>query len=71
MASGPKQYSFTLTQSLQWRCCEQNSVAVDALTKRLILDWTRDGKQQEHSLEWKKKVSVLCKGLKMTKAEQS
>ena len=38
-------------------------------TKGPVLDWTNDGKLHESFLEWKKKVSVLCKGLKMTKAD--
>ena len=44
-------------------------MAMEVLTKGPILDWTSDGKIQERFLEWKKKVSVLCKGLKMTKAD--
>ena len=69
MEHGVRTKTIQLYINSKLRCCEQNSVAVEALTKRVILDWTRDGKQQEHSLEWKKKVSVLCKGLKMTKAD--
>ena len=48
---------------------ERNSLAMEVLTKGPILDWTSDGKLHERFLEWKKKVSVLCKGLKMTKAD--
>ena len=44
-------------------------MAMEVLTKGPILDWTSDGKLHERFLEWKKKVSVLCKGLKMTKAD--
>lgn len=42
---------------------------MEVLTKGPILDWTSDGKLHERFLEWKKKVSVLCKGLRMTKAD--
>ena len=44
-------------------------MAMEVLTKGPILDWTSDGKLHERFLEWKKKVSVLCKGLRMTKAD--
>ena len=44
-------------------------MALEVLTKGPILNWTSHGKLHEHFLEWKKKVSVLCKGLKMTKAD--
>ena len=44
-------------------------MAMEMLTKGPILDWTSDGKLHERFLEWKKKVSVLCKGLRMTKAD--
>ena len=44
-------------------------MAMEVLTKGPILDWKSDGKLHERFLEWKKKVSVLCKGLKMTKAD--
>ena len=44
-------------------------MAMEVLTKGLILDWTSDGKLHERFLEWKKKVSVLCQGLRMTKAD--
>ena len=41
---------------------------VEVLAKGPILDWTNDGKLHERSLEWKK-VSILCRGLAMTKAD--
>ena len=44
-------------------------MAMEVLTKGPILDWTSDRKLHERFLEWQKKVSVLCKGLKMTKAD--
>ena len=44
-------------------------MAMEVLTKGPILDWTSDGRLDERFLEWKKKVSVLCKGLKMTKTD--
>ena len=44
-------------------------MAMEVLTKGPILDWTSDGKLHERVLEWNKKVSVLCKGLRMTKAD--
>ena len=42
---------------------------MEVLTKGPVLEWTNDGKLHERFLEWKRKVSVLCKGLKMTKAD--
>ena len=44
-------------------------MAMEVLTKGPILDWTSDRKLHERFLEWKKKVSVLGKGLRMTKAD--
>jgi len=44
-------------------------MAMEVLTKGPIIDWTSDGKLHARFLEWKKKVSVLCKGLRMTKAD--
>ena len=44
-------------------------MAMEVLTKGPILDWTSDRKLHERFLEWKKKVSVLCKGIRMTKAD--
>ena len=44
-------------------------MVMEVLTKGPILDWISDGKLHERFLEWKKKVSVLSKGLKMTKAD--
>ena len=41
----------------------------EVLTKGPILDWTSDRNLHERFLEWKKAVSVLCKGLKMTNAD--
>ena len=40
-------------------------MAMEVLTKGPILDWTSNGKLHERFLEWKKKVSVLCKGLRI------
>ena len=42
---------------------------MEVLAKGPILDWTKDGKLHERFLEWKKKVSILCRGLVMTKAD--
>ena len=42
---------------------------MEVLIKGPILDWTSDGKLHERFIEWKKKVCVLCKGLRMTKAD--
>ena len=42
---------------------------MELLVKGPILDWTKDGKLHERFLEWKKKVSILCRGLVMTKAD--
>ena len=41
---------------------------MEVLAKGPILDWTKDGKLHECFLEWKK-VSILCRGLAMTKAD--
>ena len=65
--SGPKKSSLHINSELKRR--ERNSMAMEVLTKGPILGWTSDGKLHERFLEWKKKVSVLCKGLKMTKAD--
>ena len=42
---------------------------MELLVKGPILDWTKDEKLHERLLEWKKKVSILCRGLVMTKAD--
>ena len=43
---------------------------MEVLAKGPILDCTNDGKLHERFLKWKKKVSILCRGLVMTKADR-
>ncbi|PFX14801.1 Retrovirus-related Pol polyprotein from transposon 17.6 [Stylophora pistillata] len=42
---------------------------MEVLAKGPILDWTNNGKLHERFLEWKKKVSILCRGLVKAKAD--
>lgn len=44
-------------------------MVMEVLIKGLIFDWISDGKLYECFLEWKKKVFVLCKGLRMIKVD--